>query len=494
MNFFDVLLCHRTLVKLLIKCISRKSDEVKMCRRVMLLVVTFPFWGSMIHGSFSATGTDPLSFRQSLCGPYSLTVIAEMYGIQTDLTTLSELSKTTQKGTSMKNLVDAAHQLGLKSRGMKVSLDYLLRKVTLPVIAYVNMNHYVVVEKIIGDQMRIIESPDSTRMMPISKFAKIWGGHIITISSPSTRSELQQPKIHADKLLYDFGVLKEHKTVKHDFIIRNVGAKPLEIRDIQPDCNCSHAEISLRTILPGKQAQLHLEFDTAGIWGRQTTSAKVISNDPNQPVIRVSMSGHVVTAIPISPPKVELGTLYDSAVIHRQIQLRDPGNDKLKIKGVKTSSKNIKAVLIQQGEDFIIKLSIKPTASRDSINIKEYVLISTNNELTPKIKVPILGQFGGPFKVFPAQFFFGIVSHEKVYLRKVSLTASETPNWHVVRAECQLPEASMEVRPIKEGKHYSILMTLSPRTSKGSLQGTVHIYTTHPKQSLVKIPVYAILK
>ena len=463
-----------------------------MWKGVLLFMAMCLFWSLVAHDSSFAAGADQPDFRQSLCGPYSLMIIAEMYDIQTDLRTLSEIAKTTQKGTSMKNLVNAAHKLGLQARGMKVSVDYLLRKVKLPVIAYVNMNHYMVVEKILGDQIRIIESPNSTRIISISEFAKVWAGHIVTIASPPSRFERQHPKIHADKILYDFGVLKDHQTVKHNFIISNIGAKPLEIGEILPDCNCSHAEISQKTILPGEQAQVHMEFNTVGIWGRQTTSARIFSNDPTQPVIRLSMSGLVVTAVPISPPEIKLGTLHNTTVIHRQIQLRDPGTGKLKIRGVKTSSKNIKTTLVQQGEDFIIKVSIKLMQNQGTI--EEYVLISTNNKLTPDIKVPIIGQLGGPFKVFPAQFFFGFVSNGKVYSQSVSLTTSKVPNWRVVRAECQLPEASVEVQPIEEGQQYSIKVTLAPRTGKSPLQGTVYIYTTHPKQSLVEIPIYAIPK
>jgi len=56
-----------------------------------------------------------------MCGPISLCHIAERYGMVLDKQTVATLAGTTETGTSMKGLADAAYNMGMKSVGMKTN-------------------------------------------------------------------------------------------------------------------------------------------------------------------------------------------------------------------------------------------------------------------------------------------------------------------------------------------------------------------------------------
>lgn len=98
------------------------------------------------------------------------------------------------------------------------------------------------------------------------------------------RSE-PQPVISVSEKSYDFGSIGPTDVVKRTFVIINTGDAPLTISRAYTTCGCTTADISAKTIPPGKVAEVTLTFDagfhdTAG----QTVRRGLIieNNDPRQ--------------------------------------------------------------------------------------------------------------------------------------------------------------------------------------------------------------------
>lgn len=94
-----------------------------------------------------------------------------------------------------------------------------------------------------------------------------------------------QPAIAVPEKSHDFGSIGPQDVVERAFVIFNKGDAPLTISRAYTTCGCTTAEISARTIPPGKVAAVTLTFDagyhdTAG----QTVRRGLIieNNDPRQ--------------------------------------------------------------------------------------------------------------------------------------------------------------------------------------------------------------------
>lgn len=116
-----------------------------------------------------------------MCGPYTLCQVAERYGTVLDPEVVAEFARTTEAGTTMKGLADAAYQLGMKVVGQKTTYQNLLQ-LTPPLIALVKTqgsttaNHFIVIDKIEGNQ---IETWDVNRGYAIRSkevFESMWDG------------------------------------------------------------------------------------------------------------------------------------------------------------------------------------------------------------------------------------------------------------------------------------------------------------------------------
>ena len=89
-----------------------------MQKYIILFITILIFVGCMLN--LSSAGLETW-----MCGPYTLCQVAERYGKVLDPEVVAKLSKTTEQGTTMKELADAAYQLGMKVVGQKTTYSNL---------------------------------------------------------------------------------------------------------------------------------------------------------------------------------------------------------------------------------------------------------------------------------------------------------------------------------------------------------------------------------
>ena len=112
------------------------------------------------------------------CGPASLVMVLEAYGIEASEEEIASLAGTIPgKGTAMYGLKKAAEALGLEMVGVRLSM-HTLKIVNKPLIAYLG-HHNVVVLKIEDDKIQIIDPAFGKTWMESSKFKNRWQGYAL---------------------------------------------------------------------------------------------------------------------------------------------------------------------------------------------------------------------------------------------------------------------------------------------------------------------------
>ena len=117
------------------------------------------------------------------CGLYCLYNIIRYYKGSIDINKLRELTKTNSNGTNVYNIVNASNNLGLISRAYKCELNDIC-SLKLPAIAHLklenNYNHFVIIDKIIDDEIIIFDPIRGLIKYSIDNFSKEWTNVIIT--------------------------------------------------------------------------------------------------------------------------------------------------------------------------------------------------------------------------------------------------------------------------------------------------------------------------
>jgi ATP-binding cassette subfamily B protein len=91
------------------------------------------------------------------CGSTCLSMVARFYGRNYSQEFLNKLCALGKKGVSLLNISKAAEKIGFRTLGVKLSIDDLFSKSTMPCILHWENNHYVVAYKVSANKIKIAD-------------------------------------------------------------------------------------------------------------------------------------------------------------------------------------------------------------------------------------------------------------------------------------------------------------------------------------------------
>lgn len=109
-----------------------------------------------------------------------------------------------------------------------------------------------------------------------------------------TASELANAPIASfEKKEINFGEIEKGAKANCDFILTNKGKSTLFIRKTKASCGCTAVALGENALQPGQSTTIRTTFNSAGKSGRQYKSITVITNDPKNPEIVLTISGSI---------------------------------------------------------------------------------------------------------------------------------------------------------------------------------------------------------
>jgi ABC-type bacteriocin/lantibiotic exporter with double-glycine peptidase domain len=115
------------------------------------------------------------------CGPIALKMLFAYYNVDCTLTEITRRIKSTPRGTSMLSLKEMAEAKGLGAQGWNLSYDDL-KALKIPVIAYLNGNHFVVVDSISTGEVVHVRDGSGQFVMTKSDFVGSWHGETLVVT------------------------------------------------------------------------------------------------------------------------------------------------------------------------------------------------------------------------------------------------------------------------------------------------------------------------
>lgn len=100
-------------------------------------------------------------------------------------------------------------------------------------------------------------------------------------------------KLEFAEAVFDFGEIKEGEVVEHMYTFENKGTAPIILSQVSASCGCTTPSYTQTPILPGKQGEVKVVFDSNGQVGKQQKIITVVSNAENN-VTTVQLRGEVV--------------------------------------------------------------------------------------------------------------------------------------------------------------------------------------------------------
>lgn len=118
----------------------------------------------------------------------------------------------------------------------------------------------------------------------------------VAVTAPATSDATAAPDAPVmtfEKATYDFGKLKQGESVQYIFKFKNTGKTPLIISDASATCGCTVPEPPKDPIMPGKDGEIKVVFNSTGKMGVQDKVVTITSN-ANPTVSEVHLIGEVI--------------------------------------------------------------------------------------------------------------------------------------------------------------------------------------------------------
>lgn len=126
------------------------------------------------------------------CGLACLTMIAKYYGHKVDLNGLRQRFALSLKGATLQSIMNSAAQLSLGSRAIRAEIE-ALGNIQTPAILHWDLNHFVVLEKVRGKKVHILDPARGKRVMRIKDVSDHFTGVALELT-PNAKFEKQSAR------------------------------------------------------------------------------------------------------------------------------------------------------------------------------------------------------------------------------------------------------------------------------------------------------------
>jgi hypothetical protein len=214
-----------------------------------------------------------------------------------------------------------------------------------------------------------------------------------------------QGELKFEKETHDFGTIAEGVQASYEFVVKNVGDKPLVITQVQPSCGCTTPDWTKDPIMPGKTGVIKALYNSTGRPGPFHKSITVMSNGATPQAV-IFIKGEVgpkdlktehTPEQKANSPRLAVGTtshsfgkLEKGQKAVAKFTIKNTGRQDLVVQGVKANCNcvtyKVSQPSIKPGQQATLELTYVPTMLREQ---NEVVTIVSNDIVMPDLKLTL---------------------------------------------------------------------------------------------------------
>lgn len=301
------------------------------------------------------------------------------------------------------------------------------------------------------------------------------------------------PRLGIEEPVSDFGTVEQGTPVTHVFQLKNTGDAALRISNVKSSCGCTAAVVSDHEVPPGGEARVLATLDTTRMAGRATKVLSVYSDDAQVPVAALTLTGIVLADVTLTPNPVYLGRIRRGEVATREVVIRPGrplGKDTVRAVTGELSGLRTRLETAPDGaQRLILGLAPDVPLGRFSRELR----LETTSARQPTLVLPVFGSIEGDVVVLPSQVTFGVARAGASRERRVLIRNRGLQPLTVRRVA--VPDAfDYGLRTLEDGLEYQLSLKLRDDVRPGTVSGEVEIFTDHPTEQRVVVPVHAVVR
>ena len=316
----------------------------------------------------------------------------------------------------------------------------------------------------------------------------------VSLVAVAARAEEPAPRVVIDAPVHDFGSVEQGATVEHVFRLRNAGQAALRVDHVKGTCACTVGVATGDAVPPGDEAWVTVTLDTARLAGRTTKTVTVYTNDPAAPTVGVTLTGQVLTDLVVNPTPLYLGHVRRGTGVQRELTVTPgrPGTI-VAVVSVESAHPSLHARLEPAPDGVGQRVVVDLDADVPLGRFTDELVLRTTSERQPRLAVKVFGTIEGEIAVLPPQVTFGVAQGESGDTRELFIHNRGTRPVSVTRVT--VPDAvRYELSTVEEGVEYRLALQLRDDLPPGKIEGAVEIFTSHPDEQRVTVPLYAVVR
>lgn len=324
------------------------------------------------------------------------------------------------------------------------------------------------------------------------------GGQFLPASE--TSSPPAAPQLVVEQPVFDAENVSRGEKVTVEFLVENRGTANLEIREVRPSCGCTVASFD-STIPPGGKGKVVAALDTSDFDGAISKTVTVVSNDPKNPQLVLTIKAKIVTHVMAKPGRarfVYVQTLEPGTIT--QTLWAPDFQEEFRVVDVRSPYPFLKSAIREAAENerdpdgvgrqWKVDLTIQPNA--DVGPLREYLVILTNHPQQKEVRIPISGFVRPLMHATPEELDLGelTLSGSEPFETELVLVNFGNETIDVTSIESDRKGISAEARATELGRRFRILVRVTPEIGKGDVKGVLKVRTTSPKKPVYEIPYF----
>lgn len=253
------------------------------------------------------------------------------------------------------------------------------------------------------------------------------------------------PRLICDEPEYCFGVLGNTNDVLHAFVLANEGDAPLFIYRVQSDCGCNRVRLKDGIIHPGEQTTVQMRLILQGRAGKQHKRVTIESNDPDHPLLMLSMIGEAVAGVEAKPRRIYWGNLRSDAAEVRTVDVKfeDSAPGHVTGAGVLSPAFAVEVETNKIGRAYRIRVRSLPplVLGRFATNL----WITTDAPRHPQLCVPMEGRIVGDIYTVPDELWLANDSTQSV-ARLLMVQSSRRQGFNILKVTLPMTNITAQVR------------------------------------------------
>jgi hypothetical protein len=305
------------------------------------------------------------------------------------------------------------------------------------------------------------------------------------------------PKAVVPDVAFHFGKAVRGTVVEHAFVVRNEGGSPLTIHAVQMTTPLRVEQLP-PPIGPGGEARVRFRLGTAGLEGLFAGQVAMLLNDPRQPEVRLTFTGHVVPPVELAP----LGAFFVAAprgqAKRASIEIINHEPGPLRIEQIEHPGEAFTSHLdtLEAGRRY--RLTIQMPVDGPAGRQRTTILVRTSSPTTPVLRIVAHTSRRERVYTFPEVVHVGVLrladlQADPDLLRRAAQTLMVYQTGGAsfqVTARTDLPMLDLASERGPAGDRYQITGTLrGDQLRAGPIRGSIIIQTNDPDFAEVRVPV-----